>query len=246
MPGFVVAGAAETIGAATVKLAAARGYDVALLDIDGEGLARAAAALDGTNVRVVAHVLDLTDEHATQAAAEQIAREIGPLAGAFHAVALRNETAPLTFDRLDEWRRTLEVDLTSAAIFATCFLPLLEPGRGVMIFTGSNLAHVGLAGRASYCAAKGGLLQLARALALEQAPRGVRVVTVSPGGIETGRLVWRYGSIEKAREAMVADYPLGRLGRPEEIAHAVLWLASPEAGFVTGTDILVDGGYCAR
>ena len=103
----------------------------------------------------------------------------------------------------------------------------------------------GSAGRAAYCATKGALIQLAKVLAIDHAAQHVRVNTLSPGGVETQRTLNRYGSFSAARETLGAKHPLGRLGRPDEIAGAAVFLASDAASFVTGSDLLVDGGYTA-
>jgi NAD(P)-dependent dehydrogenase (short-subunit alcohol dehydrogenase family) len=122
---------------------------------------------------------------------------------------------------------------------------MIAAGGGSIIIIASQLGHVGSAGRAAYCATKGALIQLAKVMAIDHAVQNIRVNTLSPGAVETQRLLRRYGSFEAAQETLGAKHLLRRLGRPQEIAAAAVFLASDAASFVTGSDLLVDGGYTA-
>ena len=117
---------------------------------------------------------------------------------------------------------------------------------GVIINIASQLGHVATKGAAPYCTTKGGMLQFTRTLALDHAEDGIRVVALSPGAVLTPRLTEIYGTVEEAEKALKTAYPLGRLGEAEEIAKAALFLASDASSFITGTDLLVDGGYSAQ
>lgn len=122
---------------------------------------------------------------------------------------------------------------------------MIAGGGGSIILIASQLGRVGSAGRAAYCATKGALIQLAKVMAVDHAEQNIRVNTLSPGAVETERLTRRYGSFEAARAALGPKHVQRRLGQPSEIAAAALFLASGEASFVTGSDLLVDGGYTA-
>jgi NAD(P)-dependent dehydrogenase (short-subunit alcohol dehydrogenase family) len=122
---------------------------------------------------------------------------------------------------------------------------MIKGGGGSIILIASQLGRVGSAGRAAYCASKGALIQLARVMAIDHAADNIRVNTLSPGAVETARLLKRYGSFAQARAAIGPKHLLGRLGQPQEIAPAAVFLASEAASFVTGSDLLVDGGYTA-
>ena len=138
------------------------------------------------------------------------------------------------------------MNLTGSFLLSRAVLPsMIAGGGGSIIFIASQLGRVGSAGRAAYCATKGALIQLAKVMAIDHAAQNIRVNTLSPGGVETQRTLNRYGSFAAARQTLGAKHLLGRLGRPDEIAGAAVFLASDAASFVTGSDLLVDGGYTA-
>ena len=116
---------------------------------------------------------------------------------------------------------------------------------GSIIHIASQLGRVGAPNRPAYCASKGALIQLAKAMAVDHAPQNIRVNALSPGAVETRRLVLRFGDMEAARRIAGPKHLLQRLGQPDEIAQAALFLASDAASFMTGADLLVDGGYTA-
>ena len=155
-----------------------------------------------------------------------------------------------TVEDLEEsdWTQALAVNLTGAFHLCKHGLPHLKRnGGGSIILTASQMARVGTPGSAAYCTTKGGLVQLARTMALDHAADNIRVNTLSPGGTATDRLFNKFGSPEAAEKSWgEAMHPLGRLGRPDEIAKGAVFLASKEASFMTGSDLLMDGGFSAR
>jgi len=146
---------------------------------------------------------------------------------------------------LAHWDRVLAVNLTGSFLLSRAALPYMIEGGGSIVFIASQLSRVGSAGRAAYCATKDALIQLAKVMAIDHAAQNIRVNTLSPGGVETQRTLQRYGSFEAGRQALGPKHLLGRLGQPREIAAAALFLASDASSFVTGSDLLVDGGYTA-
>jgi NAD(P)-dependent dehydrogenase (short-subunit alcohol dehydrogenase family) len=118
-------------------------------------------------------------------------------------------------------------------------------GGGSIIHIASQLGTVGTPGRVAYCATKGALVTMAKAMASDHAAQGIRVNTLSPGAVETDRMVLRFGDMQKAREVLGPKHLMNRLGYPEEIAAAALFLASDASSFMTGSNLLVDGGYNA-
>jgi NAD(P)-dependent dehydrogenase (short-subunit alcohol dehydrogenase family) len=134
--------------------------------------------------------------------------------------------------------------VAGAFLMSKFVVPLMTMGGGgSIIHIASQLGSVATPGHAAYCSAKGALIQLARAMAVDHAAAGIRVNSLSPGAVETKRLVYRYGSMENARRVLGPKHLVGRVGRPEETARATLFLASDASSFMTGADLLVDGGY---
>ena len=145
-----------------------------------------------------------------------------------------------------DWRRVMDVNVGGAFLMSRALLPaMIAAGGGSIIHIASQLGSVAAPRRAVYCTSKGALLQLASAMATDHAAQNIRVNTLSPGAVETERLVKRFGSMEEARRVSGPKHLLGRLGQPDEIAAAAVFLASDASSFMTGSDMLVDGGYNA-
>jgi NAD(P)-dependent dehydrogenase (short-subunit alcohol dehydrogenase family) len=152
--------------------------------------------------------------------------------------------APVTSLSLDDWRRTMAVNLDSAFLFSKHAIPAMAAGGGgSVILVASQLGSVARPQRPWYCAAKGALIQLAKAMALDHAEQHIRVNSLSPGPVETERYLRNFDSLEAARASHRTL--LGRLGEPDEIAAAAVFLAADESSFMTGADLLIDGGYTA-
>ena len=147
---------------------------------------------------------------------------------------------------LADWNRVMAVNVGGAFLMSRALLPaMIAAGGGSIIHIASQLGSVAAGKRAAYCTSKGALIQLAKAMATDHAAQNVRVNTLSPGAVETGRLVKRFGDMETARRIAGPKHLLGRLGQPDEIAAAAVFLASDASRFMTGADLLVDGGYNA-
>ena len=155
------------------------------------------------------------------------------------------DLAPIDELEEEEWRRALDVNLTGVFLTAKMGVPHLRAHGGSIILIASQMGRVATPGQSAYCATKGALLQLAKVMALDLAPDGIRVNTLSPGAVATERLARRFGSMEAAEREMAPKHPINRLGRPEEVASAAVFLASDESSFMTGADLLIDGGYSA-
>jgi NAD(P)-dependent dehydrogenase (short-subunit alcohol dehydrogenase family) len=242
----LVSGAASGIGRATSLAFAEAGAAVACLDIDKRAAEETARLIAGAGGRAVAQQCDVAIESETEAAAAAAFAAFGRIDVLLSGAAPHDPRGTILEVSLAEWQRVVDVNLTGSFLLCRAVLPrMIAGGGGSIILIASQLARVGSAGRAAYCATKGALVQLAKVLALDHAKDRVRVNTLSPGAVETGRMIRRYGSFEKAREIMAPKHPIGRLGRPDEIAAAAVFLAGEEASFITGSDLLVDGGYTA-
>jgi len=183
--------------------------------------------------------VDLSDPDVARQAVERLDRIDALVANAGTTTRFPALELPL-----DEWRRVLDLNLTSVFVLAQAAgLKMVEAGHGAIVTVASQLSFFGGMNSAAYAASKGGVAQLTKALSNELAPRGVRVNAVAPGWVETDLT----SSIEDwKRDEVSARIPLGRWARPEEIAGAVAWLVSDDAGYVTGTIVSVDGGFQAR
>ncbi len=235
----VITGAAGGIGAAIARRFAAEGASVLCLDL------RAPDAL-AEEIGGRALAVDVSVEAETLAAVDEAVRAWGSVHVLVNGAAPHDPVGDVLSLPPDEWDRVFAVQVRGAYLMSRAVLPsMTAAGGGSIIHIASQLGSVGTPGRPAYCAAKGALIQLARAMALDHAGAGVRVNSLSPGAVETGRLLFRYETMEAARAAAAPKHPIGRLGQPAEIASAALFLASVESSFMTGADLVVDGGYTA-
>ena len=242
----LVSGAGGGIGRAICLAFASAGAAVACCDIDGPCADETARLARNTGGRAIAPPCDVSVEAETKAAAAAAHQAFGRLDSLVNGAAPHDPSGTILETSLADWERVLAVNLTGSFLLSRAALPyMIEGGGGSIIFIASQLARVGSAGRAPYCATKGALVQLAKVMAIDHAAQNIRVNTLSPGAVETERTLRRYGSFEAGRRALGPKHLLGRLGQPREIAEAALFLASDAASFVTGSDLLVDGGYTA-
>ncbi len=240
----IVTGAAGGIGAAMVRLFAAEGAAVVCADIDLAGAERAAAAAGGG---AVACRCDVSREADAAAAVALAVERFGGLTILVNNAAAFLPDGTVTDIAAADWQRALAVNLTGAFLMSRHAVPaMIAGGGGSIIHVASQFGSVGRPGRSWYCAAKAGLIGLAKAMALDHASHGIRVNSLSPGPVSTERILRRYGGAAGAQEAIGRRTAQDRLARPEEIAEAALFLASDASSFMTGADLLVDGGYTAQ
>ena len=242
----LISGAGGGICRAIALAYAEAGASVACADIDAGMAAETARLVVEAGGQAVSLGCDVASESETLAAANTTQQAFGRLDILVSGAAPHDPSGTVVETTLADWQRVLDINLTGSFLLSRAVLPLMiAGGGGSIIFIASQLGRVGSAGRAAYCATKGALIQLAKVMAIDHAAQNIRVNTLSPGGVETQRTLNRYGSFAAARETLGAKHPLGRLGRPGEIAGAAVFLASDAASFVTGSDLLVDGGYTA-
>jgi NAD(P)-dependent dehydrogenase (short-subunit alcohol dehydrogenase family) len=234
----IVTGAASGIGAACARRLAADGAAVVLTDIQPADAVAKQIEADGG--RALALVADVADEEAWAAVVRAAEDRFGPV-GVLVSNAYAVEIAPADATSRASWDRQLAVSLTGAFLGVRACLPGLRATGGSVVIVSSVHANFGLPGRPAYAAAKGALISLARQLAVEYGP-ALRVNTVLPGPILTA--AWDDLSAAD-RELSAAATAAGRLGAPEEVAAAVAFLASPQASYITGASLVVDGGWSA-
>mgnify|MGYP001329933070 CR=1 FL=1 len=238
----VVTGAAEGIGAAIAARFVEGGDRVAILDRNAEGAQARAAALGSA---ASAFICDVADEAAVADAFAAVERAMGPVDILVNNAAIADAFQPALQQTTADLERVLDVNLTGAFLCARAAIPMLRPGRGVIVNLGSIAGLVPMAPRHAYGASKAGLDILTRCLSAELGPLGLRTATVAPGYIRTPGV----DALEKAgridTDQIRARIPMGDLGQPEDIAEAVWFLASPAASYVNGSLLTVDGGWNA-
>ncbi|HVM85001.1 MAG TPA: SDR family oxidoreductase [Candidatus Binatia bacterium] len=240
---ILVTGAAHGIGRAITQRLVSEGAKVVCADLNAEG-AKATAASAGASALAI--TCDVTDPASAEAAVKAAVRHFGSLYGLINNAAAPSHDGSVVDLALSDWNQEIAVGLTGAFLMSKFAIPHLRAKGGSIVHVASQFAQVGVAGSAAYCAAKAGLVNLAKVMALDHAAEGIRVNTLSPGAIWTERLMARNASLEEANAKLAPRFPIGRIGRPDEIAGAAAFLMSDDSSYMTGADLLVDGGYAAR
>jgi len=244
----LITGGASGIGRATALLFAREGAAVAVVDLDddkGQAVVREVADGGGQAIFVRCDVSLLAD---CQRAVQETVDKLGGLDILFNnAGIIRRATVIDTTE--EEWDRVMAVNVKSIFLLSKYAVPVMEKaGGGVIINTASGWGLVGGANAVSYCASKGAVVNMTRAMALDHGAQNIRVNCICPGDTDTGMLrteARQLGESEEYFLAEAANRPLRRIGRPEEIAQAALYLASDASSFVTGATLVVDGGGLA-
>jgi NAD(P)-dependent dehydrogenase (short-subunit alcohol dehydrogenase family) len=242
----LVTGAAGGIGRATAARLARGGAAVMLADRDGAAVEAAARDIDARAAQA-----DVADPAQVDALVTHTADELGGLDILVHSAGI--QTYGTVVDTSDElWTQTLAVNLTSAFLTARAAIPRMrERGGGAIVIVSSAQAYAAQPGAAAYVTSKGALNALTRAMAVDHAADGIRVNAVCPASVDTPMLRWAADHLANGRapdellEEWNAVHPLGRVGKPEEIAELIAFLAGPDAAFMTGGDYRVDGGLLA-
>jgi len=243
----LVTGGSSGMGLATAQAFAEAGAAVILADVNEAALSAAAEDLTTAGHQALGVVCDVSQEDQVDAMVNQAVATFGRLDMAFNNAGIQ---APPT-DAADEPAETFDrVNAINLRGVWTCMKHELRQmraqGSGAIVNCSSLGGLVGLPGRAAYHASKHGVIGLTRSAALEYAPRGIRINAVCPGTIETPMVTDMIAKGELSVPDAVANQPIGRLGRADEIAAAVLWLSSPGASLIVGVALPVDGGYTAR
>jgi len=245
----VVTGGASGIGAESARRLAREGASVVLTDLTRDAGETVAHAIEDGGGRAVFLSHDVADEAAWAAVAAAAVERFGRLDVLVNSAGI-GAGAPLMEMPLAEWRRMMSINLDGTFLgMRACAPAMAEKGGGSIVNLSSILGKVGQAGAAHYCASKGGVLMLTKAAALEWAPMGIRVNSVHPGYIETPMVASALQASENAnelRDLIIGRHALGRLGVAREIADGVVFLASDESSFMTGAELVIDGGYTAQ
>jgi NAD(P)-dependent dehydrogenase (short-subunit alcohol dehydrogenase family) len=243
----LITGASKGLGKAMALALAETGARLILVSRDETKLKDTADAARKHNAAVEVEVFptDVTDETQVGKLARRVAERSGHIQILVNNAGINNRK-PITEFSLVEWRQVLDTNLTAAFLMCRAFVPLMKgQSYGRIINMTSIMSHVALAGRTAYAASKTGLLGFTRALALELASEQITVNGISPGPIATEMNLPILQNPE-LNQQFIAKLPVGRWGRVEEIGKLAVFLCSEDAAFITGTDILIDGGWTAQ
>jgi NAD(P)-dependent dehydrogenase (short-subunit alcohol dehydrogenase family) len=241
----VVTGASKGLGKQIAESLAAAGATVAMVARNGDQLKGAAEGIRARGGAAEWLVADVSDENAVAGVAEQVIGKLGVCDILVNNAGINNRK-PVEDFTLAEWNHVIGVNLTGAFLLCRAFVPGMKKKKfGRILNTTSTMSHVSLPNRSVYSASKAGLLGMTKALALELASFNITANGISPGPFATEMNTQLLEDPQRNREFM-ARIPLGRWGRPEEIGSLAVYLCSDAAGFITGTDIVIDGGWTAQ
>jgi len=236
----VITGGASGIGAATARLFVSEGAKVVLVDLNEEKGKAFESELKALNAEVLFVKANITSEEDVANIFKQTIDTFGKADIVFNNAGIGRVQPSHELD-YSEWRQTVNVDLDGVFLVAReAIREMLKAGGGTIVNTASMYGWVGSPGSAAYNAAKGGVVNLTRSLALEYAEQNIRVNALCPGFIDTPIIP------EESKLALAAATPIKRLGKAEEMATAVLFLASDDSSYMTGNSLIVDGGYTAQ
>lgn len=239
-----ITGAGGGIGRETALAFAREGASVVATDISEKANQETAKLIEDEGGKVLAVTVDVTDSKSIQEALDQTIAKYGKLDFAFNNAGVENKVEPLHEVDEEEFKRVVNIDLTGVFLCMKYQLPLLlKNGSGSIVNTASIAGVTGFTGGASYGAAKHGVIGLTKTAALDYAAKGIRVNAICPSVVET-EMIKRYNK-DGSMDALKANLPIGRFGRVEEIAAAVLWLCSDESEFIVGQSLILDGGQLA-
>jgi len=246
----LITGAASGLGAESARGLAREGAAVMLTDIAVDAAGAVASAIQDAGGRAACQTQDVTSETDWARVVAATVEAFGRLDILVNNAGVSGGPFDLMTHSLEDWRRILSTNLDGVFLGLRHAGPAIAAsGGGSVINLSSILGKVALPGAAAYCASKGAVLMLTKAAALEWAPVGIRVNSIHPGFIDTPMVS---GALRRAengnelRETIISRHALGRLGEPREIADAVVFLASDESSFMTGSELVVDGGYTAQ
>lgn len=246
----LVTGGASGIGAQAAKALASQGAKIVITDLNAEGAQRTAEGIVADGGSAVSKSHDVTSEADWRAAVDFAITTYGELHILVNNAGIASANAALMEQDYDSWRQILGVNLDGVFLGMSACGAALSAAQGASVINISSiLGKVGFPGAGAYCASKGGVKMLTKTAAIEWAPLGIRVNSIHPGFIDTPMVqngIAESEDPEGMQQLLLAAHPIGRLGVPTDIANAVVFLASEESAFMTGSELVIDGGYTAQ
>ena len=244
----LITGGASGIGRATAKMFARQGADICIADIDATAGKLVADEIIADGGRAIFVLCDVTNAVDCQTAVQQMIADFGGIDILFNNAGIIRRASVVDTSE-EEWDQVMDVNVKSIFLFGKFAIPyMVEAGGGAVVNVSSGWGLVGGRRAASYCASKGAVVLLTKAMALDHGGDNIRVNCICPGDTDTPMLRHEARQLGESEESFLveaADRPLKRIGKPEDIAHAALYLVSDSAAFVTGTTLIVDGGGLA-